>query len=106
MGGISPGQNAISTMVVSLYDTKARDLVWRGITQDLLNNNSNMNQKSLEKAVEKMFKQWPTSLATERSVQSRLAPKTGARTGGTRRLRLSLVKIVRRRGNYVFDPNA
>jgi hypothetical protein len=59
MGGISPEQNVISTMVVSLYDTKARELVWRGIAQDTLNNNGNKNQKEVEKAVEKMFKQWP-----------------------------------------------
>jgi uncharacterized protein DUF4136 len=59
MGGISPEQNVISTMVVSLYDTKAKELIWRGIAQDTLNNNGNKNQKNVEKAVEKMFKQWP-----------------------------------------------
>lgn len=59
MGGISPEQNVVSTMVVSLYDTKARELIWRGIAQDTLNNNGNKNQKEVQNAVNKMFKQWP-----------------------------------------------
>jgi hypothetical protein len=61
MGGISPQQNVISTMVISLYDTKAKELVWRGIAQDTLNNNGDKNQKEVQKAVQKMFKQWPKS---------------------------------------------
>jgi len=61
MGGISPEQNIESTMVVSLYDAKARELVWRGIAQDTLNNNGNKNQKEVHNAVNKMFKQWPKS---------------------------------------------
>src|SRR5215472_9808224 len=59
MGGISPQQNYSTTMVVSLYDLKQKELVWRGIAEDTLSNNGNKNQKNVEKAVEKMFKQWP-----------------------------------------------
>ena len=59
MGGITPQQNIESTMVVSLYDTKQKELVWRGIAQDTLNKNGNKNQEMVEKAVQKMFKQWP-----------------------------------------------
>ena len=46
-------------MVISLYDTKSKELVWRGIAQDTLNNNGNKNQKEVQNAVNKMFKQWP-----------------------------------------------
>ena len=60
-GGVSPEQNVEATMVVSLYDAKAQSLVWRGIAQNALNNNGNKNQQMVEKAVEKMFKQWPKS---------------------------------------------
>ena len=60
-GSISPQQNVEATMVVSLYDVKAKELIWRGIAQDTLNNNGNKNQKEVQKAVEKMFKQWPKS---------------------------------------------
>lgn len=59
MGGISPQQNVEATMVVSLYDTKQQSLIWRGISEDTLNNNGNKNQEMVKKAVEKMFKQWP-----------------------------------------------
>jgi Domain of unknown function (DUF4136) len=59
MGGISPEQNVEATMVVSLYDAKQQSLVWRGIAQNTLNNNGNKNQQMVEKAVQKMFKQWP-----------------------------------------------
>jgi uncharacterized protein DUF4136 len=59
MGGISPQENVEATMVVSLYDVKAKSLVWRGIAQNTLNNNGNKNQEMVQKAVQKMFKQWP-----------------------------------------------
>src|SRR5208283_3707769 len=59
MGGITPEQNVEATMVVSLYDAKAQSLIWRGIAQNTLNNNGNKNQEMVQKAVEKMFKQWP-----------------------------------------------
>lgn len=61
MGGISPEQNVEATMIVSLYDAKQQSLVWRGISQDTLSNNGNKNQQMVEKAVQKMFKQWPKS---------------------------------------------
>jgi len=59
MGGISPEQNVEATMIVDLYDAKTQSLVWRGIAQNTLNNNGNKNQEMVQKAVTKMFKQWP-----------------------------------------------
>jgi hypothetical protein len=59
MGGISPQQNVDTTMVISLYDVKQKELVWRGIAENTLSNNGGKNQKNVEKAVQKMFKQWP-----------------------------------------------
>jgi hypothetical protein len=59
MGGITPEQNVEGTMIVDLYDAKSKSLVWRGIAQNTLNNNGNKNQQMVEKAVQKMFKQWP-----------------------------------------------
>jgi hypothetical protein len=61
MGSITPQQNVEATMVVSLYDVKAKELVWRGIAENTLSNNGNKNQQMVEKAVQKMFKQWPKS---------------------------------------------
>ncbi len=59
MGGITPEQNVEATMIVDLYDAKTKSLVWRGIGQNTLNNNGNKNQEMVQKAVQKMFKQWP-----------------------------------------------
>jgi len=59
MGGITPEQNVEATMIVSLYDAKQQSLIWRGIAQNTLNKNGNKNQEMVEKAVQKMFKQWP-----------------------------------------------
>jgi len=58
-GGISPQQNVDATMIVSLYNPKSQELVWRGIAENTLNNNGNKNQEMVNKAVQKMFKQWP-----------------------------------------------
>ena len=59
MGGISPQQNVDGTLVVDLYDAKGQELVWRGIAEDTLGNNGNKNQEMVNKAVQKMFKQYP-----------------------------------------------
>jgi hypothetical protein len=59
MGSITPQQNVEGTLIVDLYDAKAKSLVWRGIGQDTLSNNGNKNQQMVGKAVQKMFKQWP-----------------------------------------------
>ncbi len=61
MGGITPQQNVEASMIVSLYNAKAQELVWRGVAQDTLNKNGNKNQEMVNKAVQKMFKQWPKS---------------------------------------------
>src|ERR1700722_16021164 len=61
MGTITPQQNVIGTLIVDLYDAKGQSLVWRGIAQNTLDNNGNKNQQLVQKAVTKMFKQWPKS---------------------------------------------
>jgi uncharacterized protein (DUF1501 family) len=61
MGTISPEQNVVGTMIVDLFDAKAKSLVWRGIAQDTLSNNGDKNQKMVQSAITKMFKQWPKS---------------------------------------------
>jgi hypothetical protein len=49
----------VGTLVVDLFDTKTKKLVWRGTSSDTLSNNSDKNIKNLNKGVEKMFKQFP-----------------------------------------------
>ena len=61
MGGITPEQNVEGTLVISLYDVKQKALIWRGIGEDTLSNNGDKNQKMVQSAISKMFKQWPKS---------------------------------------------
>jgi Domain of unknown function (DUF4136) len=49
----------VGTVVVDLFDTKTKQLIWRGASSDTLSNNSDKNIKNLDKGVEKMFKKFP-----------------------------------------------
>jgi hypothetical protein len=49
----------VGTLVVDLFDTKTKKLIWRGVSSDTLSNNSDKNIKNLDKGVAKMFKQFP-----------------------------------------------
>src|SRR5579862_2374018 len=51
MGGITPEQNVIGTLIIDLYDAKTQSLVWRAIGQNTLNNNGNKNQQIMQKAI-------------------------------------------------------
>src|SRR6266852_7983535 len=53
----------VGTVVVDLFDTKTKQLLWRGTSSDTLSNNSDKNIKNLDKGVEKMFKKFPPSSA-------------------------------------------
>jgi opacity protein-like surface antigen len=61
MGGITPEQNVIGTLIVDIYDVKAKELAWRAIAQNTLNeSNSQKNMKMVDNAVAKMFKKYPS----------------------------------------------
>jgi hypothetical protein len=49
----------VGTVVVDLFDTKSKQLIWRGSASDTLSNNSDKNIKNIDKGVEKMFKKFP-----------------------------------------------
>jgi Domain of unknown function (DUF4136) len=49
----------VGTLVVDLFDTKAKNLVWRGSTSDTLSNNADKNTKNLDNGVKKMFAHFP-----------------------------------------------
>ena len=59
MGSLNPEQNVVGTMIVDLFNAKSQELVWRGIAENTLNNKGSKNQEMVQKAVDKMFKQWP-----------------------------------------------
>ncbi len=49
----------VGTVVVDLFDTKTKQLIWRGTSSDTLSNSSDKNIKNLDKGVDKMFKNFP-----------------------------------------------
>jgi hypothetical protein len=52
----------IGTLVVDLFDTKTKNLIWRGSSSDTLSNKSEKNIKNLDKGVEKMFDHFPPNV--------------------------------------------
>ena len=49
----------VGTLVVDLYDSNTKKLIWRGSASDTLSNKSDKNIKNLDKGVEKMFDRFP-----------------------------------------------
>jgi Domain of unknown function (DUF4136) len=49
----------VGTVVVDLFDTQTKQLIWRGSSSDTLSNNSDKNIKNLVNGVNKMFKHFP-----------------------------------------------
>ena len=47
------------TLVVDMFDTQTKKLIWRGSASDLLSDKPEKNEKKLESAVEKMFEHFP-----------------------------------------------
>ena len=49
----------VGSLVVDLFDTKTKSLIWRGSSSDTLSNNADKNTKNLDKGVRKMFAHFP-----------------------------------------------
>lgn len=47
------------TLIVDLFDTKTKNLVWRGSTTDTLSDKSDKNMKKLNNSVSKLFEHFP-----------------------------------------------
>jgi hypothetical protein len=65
-GGFRDGSGTITeqdykagTLVVAMYDAKTKQLLWRGTAEGTLSDKADKNQKKLDKAVAKMFKDFP-----------------------------------------------
>jgi hypothetical protein len=46
-------------LVIDLYDGKSKQLIWRGSTESVLSDKAEKNEKTLDKGVAKMFKDFP-----------------------------------------------
>src|ERR1700691_6705846 len=49
----------VGTLVLDMYDAKRKQLIWRGAASDSLSDKPAKNEKNLEKAVDKMLKDFP-----------------------------------------------
>jgi Domain of unknown function (DUF4136) len=49
----------VGTLVIDLFDTNTRKLIWRGSASDTLSDKSDKNIKNLDRDVEKMFDHFP-----------------------------------------------
>jgi hypothetical protein len=49
----------VGTLVVDLFDTGTKKLIWRGSASDTLSDKSDKNIKTLDKGVQKMFDHFP-----------------------------------------------
>jgi len=51
----------VGTLVVDLFDSSTKKLIWRGSASETLSDKSDKNIKTLDKGVEKMFDRFPPS---------------------------------------------
>jgi hypothetical protein len=55
----------VGTLVVDLFNTQSKALVWRGSASDTLSSSSDKNIKNLNKGVEKMFRHFPPEVSKQ-----------------------------------------
>jgi len=68
MGGMGTASTTVSeytvgTLVVDMFDAKTKNLVFRGVAEDEISDKPEKNAKKLEKASEKLFKNFPPAAA-------------------------------------------
>jgi hypothetical protein len=49
----------VGTLVLDMYQANSKQLIWRGTSTNTLSNNTEHNEKDLDKGVDKMFKKFP-----------------------------------------------
>ncbi len=49
----------IGSLVLDMYDAHNKQLIWRGVSSDTLSDKPEKNEKKLDKAVDKMLKDFP-----------------------------------------------
>jgi hypothetical protein len=49
----------VGTLMVDIFDGKSKKLIWRGTASNALSDNSEKNEKELEKTVKDLFKHFP-----------------------------------------------
>ena len=55
----------VGTLVLDMFDSQTKKLVWRGSASDTLSDKADKNIKNLDKGVQKMLKNFPPSTGTK-----------------------------------------
>jgi hypothetical protein len=55
----------VGTLVLDMFDTQTKKLVWRGSASDTLSDKTDKNIKNLNKGVQKMLKHFPPEASTK-----------------------------------------
>jgi len=58
-GPVTVETYTVGTLVVDLFDTQTKQVIWWGTASDTISDNPEKNTKKLNDAVEKMFKHFP-----------------------------------------------
>ena len=53
----------VGTLIVDMFDTRTKKLIWRGTASDVVSSKPDKNIKELEKSVDKMFEHFPPGRA-------------------------------------------
>ena len=56
----------VGTLVVDIFDAKTKGLIWRGTAGDTLSDKADKNEKTVTKAVEKLFEKFPPGADTKK----------------------------------------
>ncbi len=49
----------VGSLVLDMYDARNKQLIWRGVASETLSDKPEKNEKTLDKAVDKMLKEFP-----------------------------------------------
>ncbi len=52
----------VGTLVVDLFDSSTKEVVWRGVATDTISDKPEKNIKETQKVIEEMFKKYPAKL--------------------------------------------
>ena len=58
-GTTTVSEYTVGTLVVDMFDTKTKNLLYRGTASDELNKDPKKNEKKIDKAAQKLFKDFP-----------------------------------------------
>jgi hypothetical protein len=58
-GTTTVSEYTVGTLVVDIFDTKTKNLIYRGTASDEINKDPKKNEKKLDKAAQKLFKDFP-----------------------------------------------